>query len=190
MDPNPWLDPVMPSLLSMLRTKVRTLSRDLHVPEPAPRDRCSNFDQFQASIALKVAADTKSMAAQQNVSLASSAQIPFSATHNVTSAKEQTSSHTTLTQSACEDNVQVVLTRLLVALDWLQQQPSSQSASTAEPSQHALLHEALVSLIHKLLLLTLFICLFVCLFIYCVFVCLFVYLSIYLSIYLFIYLFI
>ncbi len=150
MDPNPWLDPMMPSLLSMLRTKVRTLSRDLHVPEPAPRDRCSNFDQFQASIALKVAADTNSMGAQQNVSRASSAQIPFGDTHNVTSAKEQTSSHTALAQSAWED-VQVVVTRLLVALDWLQQQPSSPSASTAEPSQHALLHEALVSLIHKLL---------------------------------------
>ena len=54
MDPNPWLDPVMPSLLSMLRTKLRTLSRDLHVPAPAPRDRCSNFNQFQASIALKL----------------------------------------------------------------------------------------------------------------------------------------
>ncbi|DBB18041.1 TPA: hypothetical protein ACH3X3_003033 [Trebouxia sp. C0006] len=150
MDPNPWLDPMMPSLLSMLRTKFRTLSRDLHVPEPAPRDRCSNFDQFQASIALKVAADTNSMGAQQNVSRASSAQIPFGDTHNVTSAKEQTSSHTALAQSAWED-VQVVVTRLLVALDWLQQQPSSPSASTAEPSQHALLHEALVSLIHKLL---------------------------------------
>ena len=150
MDPNPWLDPMMPSLLSMLRTKVRTLSRDLHVPEPAPRDRCSNFDQFQASIALKAAADTNSMGAQQNVSRASSAQIPFGDTHNVTSAKEQTSSHTALAQSAWED-VQVVVTRLLVALDWLQQQPSSPSASTAEPSQHALLHEALVSLIHELL---------------------------------------
>ncbi|KAL0051708.1 hypothetical protein WJX82_000802 [Trebouxia sp. C0006] len=42
MDPNPWLDPMMPSLLSMLRTKFRTLSRDLHVPEPAPRDRCNS----------------------------------------------------------------------------------------------------------------------------------------------------
>ena len=152
MDPNPWLDPMMPSLLSMLRTKFRTLSRDLHVPEPAPRDRCSNFDQFQASIALKVAADTRSMGAQQNMSQASSTQIPLSNTHNVTSAIEQTSSHTKLTQSAWEDNVQVVVTRLLVALDWLQQQqPSSQSARTAEPPEHALLHEALVSLIHKLL---------------------------------------
>lgn len=138
MDPNPWLDPVMPSLLSMLRTKVRTLSRDLHVPEPAPRNRCSNFNQFQASIALKVAADTESLGAQQNMSQASSAHIPFSDTHNVPSAKEQASSHTTLTQSAWEDNAQVVVTRLLVALDWLQQQqPSSQSASTAEPPQFA-----------------------------------------------------
>ena len=123
----------------------------MHVPEPAARDTCSHFNQFQASIALKVAADTKSMVAQPIVSLAPSTHIPFGDTHSVAAAKEQTSSHTPLTQSAWEDNVQVVVTRLLVALDWLQQQPSCGSASTAEPSQHALLHEALVSVIHKLL---------------------------------------
>ena len=153
MDPNPLFEPVMPTLLSLLRIKIRTLSRDMHVPESgkAASDRCSNFSQFQASIALKVAAHTNSMVAQPILSPASSAQIPFGDTHNVISAKEQTSSHTTLTQSAWEDSIQVLVTRLLVALDWLQQQPSSQSASTAEPPQHALLHEALVSLIHKLL---------------------------------------